>query len=72
MCSLMMSPCSRDVITILSMAVDSKAPGFWMVEHQLVNNVHIVWNVHNNITMSSDLTSLEILLHLLGIKFEDE
>ena len=42
MCSLVMSPCSRDIITIHRMAVNlqvltcSKAPGFWMVEHQLV------------------------------------
>ena len=42
MCSLVMSLCSRDVITIHLMAVDltgltcNKAPGFWMVEHQLV------------------------------------
>ena len=42
MCSLVMSPCSHDVITIhgygskLTGLTCSKAPGFWMVEHQLV------------------------------------
>ena len=42
MCSLVMSLCSRDVITIifygsrLTGLTCSKAPGFWMVEHQLV------------------------------------
>ena len=42
MCSLVMSLSSCDIITIHSMEVDgtdltcSKAPGFWMVEHQLV------------------------------------
>ena len=43
MCSLVMSLCSRDVITMngsrLTGLTCSKAPGFWMVEHQLVNNV---------------------------------
>ena len=44
MCSLVMSLCSRDVITIifngsrLTGLTCSKAPGFWMVEHQLVYN----------------------------------
>ena len=42
MCSLVMNLCSRDVITIhlngsrLTGLTCSKAPGFWMVEHQLV------------------------------------
>ena len=42
MCSLVMSLCSCDVITIhngskLTGSTGSKAPGFWMVEHQLVS-----------------------------------
>ena len=44
MCFLVMSLCSCDIITMHSMAVDllgrfnysSKAPGIWIVEHQLV------------------------------------
>ena len=42
MCSLVMSLCSRDVITNtfngskLTGLTCSKTPGFWMVEHQLV------------------------------------
>ena len=47
MCSLVMNLCSRDVITIhlngsrLTGLTCSKAPGFWMVEHQLVSQA---WN----------------------------
>ena len=40
MCSLVMSLYSRDIITLngsrLTGLTCSKAPGFWMVEHQLV------------------------------------
>ena len=45
MCSLVMSLCSRDVITVtidgsrLTGLTCSKAPGFWMVEHQLAHVV---------------------------------
>ena len=48
MCSLVMSLWSRDVITItlngnrLTGLICSKAPDFWMVEHQLVLNKNIV------------------------------
>ena len=46
MCSLVMSLCSRDVNTLngsrLTGLTCSKAPGFWMVEHQLVLMVLIV------------------------------
>ena len=38
MCSLVMSLCSRDVITITGLTC-TKVPGFWMVEHQLVLTV---------------------------------
>ena len=45
MCSLVMSLYSRDIITILNGSkltslTCSKAPGFWMVEHQLVSFIH--------------------------------
>ena len=38
MCFLVMSFCSRDVISRLTGLTCSKSPGFWMVEHQLVAN----------------------------------
>ena len=39
MCSLVMSLCSRDTLngSRLTGLTCSKAPGFWMVEHQFVN-----------------------------------
>ena len=59
MCSLVMSLCSRDVITIhwngsrLTGLTCSKAPGFWMVEHQIVNFLIIpvcLLNIHINVS----------------------
>ena len=50
MCSLVMSLCSRDVITILNGSIltgltCSETLGFWMVEHQLVLKYRYFENV---------------------------
>ena len=56
MCSLVMNLCSRDVITIhlngsrLTGLTCSKAPGFWMVEHQLVMLISKLAMQYNKIT----------------------
>ena len=59
MCSLVMNLCSREVITIhlngsrLTGLTCSKAPGFWMVEHQLVtSNLPSIANIFQHFTIN--------------------
>ena len=64
MCSLVMSPCSCDVITILLMGsrltglTCSKAPGFWMVEHQLVFPMDLCKHLFTEFTILSQKPDL--------------
>ena len=72
MFSLVMSLCSRDVITIHSMEVRrltdlicSKAPGFWMVEDQLVFLCKIlkVWSLRQQILLRLRKISTNLTTH---------
>ena len=68
MCSLVMNLCSRDVITIhlngsrLTGLTCSKAPGFWMVEHQLVLSRVYSVNYRLSPTFHSNAISLRTII----------